>query len=73
MFNSIENRSPFLDKDLVEFMYTVPTNLLMEKGFTKSILRQSMRGIVLDNILNEKKSQDLTLMFNLCLILIVTI
>jgi len=55
MFYSIENRSPFLDKDLVEFMYTVPTNLLMEKGFTKSILRESMRGIVLDDILNEKE------------------
>ena len=55
MFYSIENRSPFLDKDLVEFMYTVPTNLLMEKGFTKSILRESMKGIVSDNILNEKE------------------
>jgi asparagine synthase (glutamine-hydrolysing) len=55
MFYSIENRSPFLDKELVEFMYTVPTNLLIRKGFTKSILRESMRGIVLDEILDEKE------------------
>ena len=55
MFYSIENRSPFLDKELVEFLYTVPTNLLMKKGFTKSILRESMRGIVSEDILNEKE------------------
>ena len=36
-------------------MYTVPTNLLMKKGFTKSILRESMRGIVSEDILNEKE------------------
>jgi asparagine synthase (glutamine-hydrolysing) len=55
MFYSLENRSPFLDKDLIEFMYTVPTNLLMKNGFTKSILRESMRGIVSNNILDEKE------------------
>lgn len=55
MYHSIENRSPFLDKELVEFMYTVPTKLLMRKGFTKVILRESMKGLVLDKILNEKE------------------
>ncbi len=57
MFYSIENRSPFLDKKLSEFMYTVPTKHLINKGFTKSILRSSMKGIVNNQILlNKEKS-----------------
>ena len=55
MFYSLENRSPFLDKELIEFMYTVPTILLMKRGFTKSILREAMRGIVSNHILDEKE------------------
>ena len=69
MLYSIENRTPFLDKELVEFMYTVPTYLLIKKGFTKSILRESMRGIVLNDILDEKEKSgfniDTQSMFNL--------
>jgi asparagine synthase (glutamine-hydrolysing) len=69
MLYSLENRTPFLDKELVEFMYTVPTYLLMKKGFTKSILRESMRGIVLNDILDEKEKSgfniDTQSMFNL--------
>ena len=64
MFYSIENRSPFLDKELVEFMYTVPTNLLMQKGYTKSILRESMRGIVHEDILNEQEKSGFNLKVN---------
>ena len=68
MFYSLENRSPFLDKDLIEFMYTVPTTLLMKRGFTKSILREAMRGIVSKDILDEKEKSgfniDVQSMFN---------
>ena len=55
MYHSIENRSPFLDTNLCEFMYTVPSNLLMQKGFTKYILRKSMEGIVNNKILFNRK------------------
>ena len=55
MYYSIENRSPFLDKSLTEFMYTVPTEHLMKNGFTKSILRSSMKGIVQDQVLLNKE------------------
>ena len=64
MFYSIENRSPFLDKELVEFMYTVPTNLLMQKGYTKSILRESMRGFVHEDILNEQEKSGFNVKVN---------
>lgn len=68
MFYSLENRSPFLDKELIEFMYTVPTILLMKRGYTKSILRESMRGIVSNHILDEREKSgfniDVQSMFN---------
>ena len=38
MFNSTENRCPFLDKDLTEFAYTIPNKYLIRNGYTKSVL-----------------------------------
>ena len=55
MYFSIENRSPFLDKELTEFIYTVPTEYLMKNGFTKFILRSAMKGIVQKEILDDKR------------------
>lgn len=51
MFFSIENRSPFLDRQLFEFMLSVPTCHLMRDGYNKKILRDAMRGIVPEPIL----------------------
>ena len=39
MFNSIENRCPFLDRELAEFSSTIPNKFLITNGYTKSILR----------------------------------
>ena len=55
MYFSVENRSPFLDKSLVEFLYTVPNKYLIQDGFTKFILRQSMKKIVEKSILQDTK------------------
>jgi asparagine synthase (glutamine-hydrolysing) len=55
MYFSVENRSPFLDKNLVEFMYTVPSKYLIQKGIVKFILRQSMKNIVNKDILNDTR------------------
>jgi asparagine synthase (glutamine-hydrolysing) len=53
---SIENRSPFLDSDLFSHAYSIPTHHLISKGKTKSVLREAMRGIVPDFILdNDRK------------------
>jgi asparagine synthase (glutamine-hydrolysing) len=41
---SIENRSPYLDKNLVEFMSKVPSNLLVREGLAKAILRESVKN-----------------------------
>jgi asparagine synthase (glutamine-hydrolysing) len=35
---------PFLNKELVEFIFTLPSTLKMKDGFTKYILRKTMEG-----------------------------
>lgn len=55
MYCSIENRSPFLDRELFETCYSVPTRHLIQRGRAKAILRESMRGIVPDRILDNPR------------------
>jgi asparagine synthase (glutamine-hydrolysing) len=55
MYYSIENRSPFLDRELFETCYSVPTRHLIQRGWAKAILRESMRGIVPDRILDNPR------------------
>jgi asparagine synthase (glutamine-hydrolysing) len=52
---SIENRLPFLTTDLAEFVLQLPEHLLVsQKGITKNVFREAMKGIVPDSVLNRK-------------------
>ena len=52
---SIESRVPFLTLPLAEFVFSLPEHFLIsEEGITKHIFRESMRGIVPDEILDRK-------------------
>ena len=55
MYYSIENRSPFLDRKLFELCSRIPTPHLVQKGCAKAVLREAMRGIVPDRILNSRR------------------
>ena len=55
MYYSIENRSPFLDRALYEYSLTIPTRHLVRNGRAKAVLRESMRGIVPDRILDNPR------------------
>jgi asparagine synthase (glutamine-hydrolysing) len=55
MYFSIENRSPYLDRSLFEFTTTVPTRHLVRGGRAKSLLRDAMRGIAPDAILDNPR------------------
>ncbi|HZI62038.1 MAG TPA: asparagine synthase (glutamine-hydrolyzing) [Pyrinomonadaceae bacterium] len=46
MAHSREVRLPFLDHNLVEFVFKVPDRLLMRDGWTKWIIREAFRGMV---------------------------
>jgi asparagine synthase (glutamine-hydrolysing) len=56
MANSIEVRLPFLDKDLTEFMLSIPSNLKVKGGIKKYLLKKALDGIVPDKILYGKKT-----------------
>ena len=50
MMNSIENRSPFLDTELFNLGFAIPSNLYIKNGHNKFILRESMSGILNDKV-----------------------
>jgi asparagine synthase (glutamine-hydrolysing) len=53
MAHSREVRLPFLDHNLVEFVFSLPERLLIRDGWTKWVLRQAFRGVVPEPILNR--------------------
>lgn len=56
MGNSIESRVPFLTREFTEFILSLPENFLInEKGGSKIVFREAMRGIVPDLILDRKE------------------
>lgn len=53
----IENRSPFLDHRIIECAFSMPHELKLKGQRTKHILREAMRGIVPDRIIDlDEKS-----------------
>ena len=55
MAASIENRSPFLDRALFECCQRIPTRHLVRNGFAKAVLREAVRGIAPDAIVNQRR------------------
>ena len=50
MYNSVENRSPYLSKALTEFVSTIPTKFLIKNGTSKFILRSALNNILCDSV-----------------------
>ena len=55
MHYSLENRSPFLDRELMEFAYSIPSRLLIRHGYTKAVLREAVRGSAPDAVLDSPR------------------
>ena len=55
MAASIESRVPFLDHKLVEFSAKMPREMKLRGGTTKWILREAMKGILPQEILDRPK------------------
>jgi asparagine synthase (glutamine-hydrolysing) len=55
MYFGIENRSPFLDRKLFDVASSIPARHLVQDGRAKSVLREAMRGIVPDVILDNRR------------------
>jgi asparagine synthase (glutamine-hydrolysing) len=55
MANSLEVRAPLLDKDVVEFSATVPSEMKFKNGEKKHILKEAFKPMLPDGILYRKK------------------
>jgi asparagine synthase (glutamine-hydrolysing) len=50
-----ERSYPYLDRDLLEFLYAIPPEQLVRPGQRRSLMRRALRGTVPDEILNRKR------------------
>lgn len=50
-----EFRYPYLDRDLVEFLFRVPGEQLLQPGRRRLLMRRAMKGIVPDEILERRR------------------
>lgn len=56
MAASLEVRVPFLDHDLVDYVVRIPGSMKMPRGRKKWLLKQALRGIVPDDVLDGPKA-----------------
>jgi len=52
---TIEKRYPYLDIDLLQFLFSVPRRLLAQPKRRRYLMRRALAGIVPDEILNRKR------------------
>lgn len=50
MANSVEYRLPFMDYRLVEFAFSLPVEQKVSGGWTKAILRNATKGLLVDKV-----------------------
>jgi asparagine synthase (glutamine-hydrolysing) len=55
MATSLETRAPFLDVDVMELAFSMAGDLKIRNGRRKHIVKEALRGVLPDGILNRKK------------------
>ena len=63
MYYSIENRSPFLDKDLFEISNTIPTKHLISTGYQKFLLREISEEILTTKVRLDRQKKGFNASF----------
>lgn len=58
---SVENRSPYLDTKLINFMNSVPEKFLIQNGYSKYILRESTKGFLNDEVRLDRNKKGFNL------------
>ena len=64
MCYSIENRSPYLDTRLLKFANSIPSKHLIRDGYGKYILRESMKGILNDQVRLDRRKKGFNASIN---------
>jgi len=62
--HGIDIAFPFLDRDLLTFLMSIPGEMQTWNGIPKALLRESMKGILPDAIVNRKWKADFTHLVN---------
>jgi asparagine synthase (glutamine-hydrolysing) len=60
MAHSIESRPPFLDQELVELVLALPADAIVRDGWSRWILRESLRGVLPEVIRTRRKKIGFT-------------
>ena len=55
LLSRIEYRYPFLDRDLVEFLFSIPPEQLLRPGRRRSLMRRALVDIVPHEILERRR------------------
>lgn len=58
--SGLEMAFPFLDRDLISFLMSIPGEMVVADGCPKALLRRSMQGIVPQTILDRRGKADFT-------------
>jgi asparagine synthetase B (glutamine-hydrolysing) len=53
--HGLEERFPFLDYRIAEFMFRLPWDAKIHRGVSKVLVRESMRGLVPDFVIDSRK------------------
>jgi asparagine synthase (glutamine-hydrolysing) len=51
----LDRRYPFLDRDLLSFLFAIPRDQMVRPGQRRSLMRRALKGIVPDQILNRRR------------------
>ena len=57
---SVENRVPFLDTDIYEFIFSQAEYLISKDGISKYVLREAMKDYLPEEILMRRRKLGLT-------------
>jgi asparagine synthase (glutamine-hydrolysing) len=61
MWHSVESRTPFSDDiNLIEYAFSIPSKYKIQHGKLKPLLREAMRGIVPQQVLDRKDKKGYT-------------
>jgi asparagine synthase (glutamine-hydrolysing) len=55
MANGLEVRVPFLDHEVVEYAFSLPSHFKIDGGVRKRVLRDAFRGVLPESVLRKRK------------------